>query len=110
MESKAIARYIKISPRKAGIVANAVRGKNVGTALNILKFSNLKAAKLIDKVVRSAVANAENNYNMDVDSLFIKRICVDQGPRLKRFMPRAMGRATKILKPSSHITIILDEK
>ncbi len=110
MESRAIAKHIKISPRKAGIVANAVRGKKVGIALNILKFSNLKAAKLIDKVVRSAVANAENNYNMDVDSLFIKRICVDQGPRLKRFMPRAMGRASKILKPSSHITIILDEK
>lgn len=110
MEVRAVAKYLRISPYKARLVADLVRNKPVDEALVILKFTPKKGAYLIRKTLRSAVANAENSRLMDVDSLFIKSIYVDQGPQLKRWRPRAMGRATRILKPTSHITVVLAEK
>jgi large subunit ribosomal protein L22 len=110
MEVKAVARYIRISPRKIRLVMNKVRGRRVEEALNMLSFAPQKGAFLLKKVLDSAVANAEQNTNMDVDSLYIKRVYADEGPTLKRFRPRAMGRATRIRKRTSHLTVILDEK
>jgi large subunit ribosomal protein L22 len=110
MEVRAVAKYLRISPFKARLVADLVRERPVDEALAILKFTPKKGSRLIAKTLRSAVANAESTNVMDTESLFIKSIYVDQGPRLKRWRPRAMGRATRILKPTSHITIILGEK
>ncbi|GKT08336.1 50S ribosomal protein L22 [Desulforhabdus sp. TSK] len=110
MEVRAVSKYLRVSPHKARLVADLVRGKDVGDALTILKYSPKKSCRLINKTLRSAVANAENTKTMDVDNLFIKTITVDEGPRLKRFRPRAMGRATRILKGSSHITVVLSER
>ncbi len=110
MEARAKLRHVRLSPRKARLVVDMVRGKQVQEALNLLRFSPQKAAGIVSGVVNSAVANAEQKGAGDVDRLFIKSIFVDQGPVLKRFMPRAQGRATKIRKPTSHITVILDEK
>ena len=110
MEVKATSRFLRISPHKARLVADLVRGKDVDDALTILQFTPKKGSRLINKTVRSAVANAENTQMMDVDNLMIKTILVDEGPRLKRFQPRAMGRATRILKRTSHITVVLAEK
>ncbi len=109
MEVKAVTRYVRIAPRKVRIVTELVKGKSAEEALTILKFLPKKAARLVSKTLQSAVANAEQNPNVDVDTLYIKRIYVDGGPSLKRWRARAMGRATKILKRTSHITIILDE-
>jgi large subunit ribosomal protein L22 len=109
MEVKAVTRYVRIAPRKVRIVTELVKGKPAEEALTILKFLPKKAARLVSKTLQSAVANAEQNPNVDVDTLYIKRIYVDGGPSLKRWRARAMGRATKILKRTSHITIILDE-
>ena len=109
MEVKAITRYVRIAPRKARLVTELIKGKPVEEALTILRFVPKKAARLVDKTLRSAVANAEQNPNIDVDTLYIKRIFVDGGPTMKRCRPRAMGRATKIIKRTSHITVILDE-
>ena len=102
-------RFVRISPRKARLVVDLVRGKKVEDALNILNFTQKRAAKTVHKLVKSALANVEARGDVDVDGLYIKRIFVDQGPTLKRFMPRAMGRATPILKRTSHITVVLDE-
>lgn len=110
MEVRAVSKYLRVSPHKARLVANLVRGKRVGEALTILRYIPKKSGHLINKTLRSAVANAENTQAMDVDNLFIKTILVDEGPRLKRWRPRAMGRATRILKGSSHITVVLAEK
>lgn len=109
MEVKAVARYVRVSPYKARLVTEAVKGKPVEDALTTLKFIPKRAAPLVSKTVRSALANAEQNPNIDVDTLYIKKIFVDGGPSLKRWRPRAMGRATRILKRTSHITVILDE-
>jgi large subunit ribosomal protein L22 len=109
MEAKAVTRYVRIAPRKARLVTELIKGKPVEEALTILKFVPKKAARLVDKTLRSAVANAEQNPNIDVDTLYIKRIFVDGGPTMKRWRARAMGRATKIIKRTSHITVILDE-
>lgn len=109
MEVRAVTRYVRISPRKARLVTELIKGKPVEEALTILRFLPKKAARLVDKTLRSALANAEQNPNIDVDTLYIKRIFVDGGPTMKRWRARAMGRATKILKRSSHITVILDE-
>ncbi len=109
MEVKAVARYVRISPRKARLVTELVKGKPVEEALTTLRFVRKKAARLVSKTLRSALANAEQNPNIDVDTLYIKRIYVDEGPTMKRWRARAMGRATRILKRSSHITVILDE-
>lgn len=110
MEAKAIGRFVHISPQKARLVCDQIRGKRVEDALTVLEFTPKKGAKLVAKVLRSGIANAENNQNLDVDSLFVKRIEVGSGPTLKRFLPRAQGRATPLLKRTSHITIVLDEK
>jgi len=110
MEARAKLRYARLSPRKTRLVIDMVRGKGVQDALNILKFSPQKAAGIVAGVVSSAVANAEQKGVSDVDRLVVKSIFVDQGPVLKRFMPRAQGRATRIRKPTSHITVVLDEK
>ena len=101
-------RYIRISPRKVRLIMDQIRGKKVGEALNSLSFSSQKSAFLLKKLINSAVANAEENLNIDVDTLYIKRVFADEGPTLKRFRPRAMGRATKIRKRTSHLTVILD--
>lgn len=110
MEVAARAKYARISPRKARLVADLVRGKAVEEALNTLTFTKKAFAKKLTKLIKSAVANAQQNTNMDVDTLWIKKIYVDGGPTLKRFMPRAMGRATMIRKRTSHVTVVLDEK
>jgi len=110
MEVKAQARFLRISPRKARLAVDAVRGKRVEEALNILRFASQRSAKVLTKVVRSAVSSAEQNPGIDVDTLYIKKAFVDPGPSLKRWTPRAMGRATRILKRTSHITVVLDEK
>lgn len=109
METKAVAKYIRISPQKARLVADVVRGKNVDTALITLRFMPKKAAKIIRKVLESAVANAEQTETIDIDTLYVKEIQINGGPMLKRFRPRAMGRATRILKRTSHITVVVDE-
>jgi large subunit ribosomal protein L22 len=109
MEIKAVAKYVRISPRKVRLVIDQVRGKRVEEALNMLSFAPQKGARILKKVINSAVANAEQNANVDVDALYIKRVYADQGPTLKRFRPRALGRATRIRKRSSHLTVILDE-
>lgn len=109
METKAVAKYIRISPQKARLVADVVRGMEVDTAITTLRFMPKKAARILRKVIESAVANADQNDSIDVDTLFVKEIHVDGGPMLKRFRPRAQGRATRILKRSSHITVVVAE-
>ncbi|MFO7461602.1 MAG: 50S ribosomal protein L22 [Desulfatiglandales bacterium] len=109
MEARAVARYVRISPQKAGLIMDEVRGKRVEEALRVLSFSPKKGAQLLKKLIDSAVANAGANKEIDVDTLFIKRLYADQGPVMKRFRPRAMGRATRIRKRTSHLTVILDE-
>lgn len=110
MESKAVARFVRITPRKARQVMNLIRGKSLGEAINTLTFAPKNAADVIAKVVKSAAANAENNHKMNRDALYVAQALVDQGPTLKRFMPRAMGRAAMIHKRTSHITVVLKER
>ena len=110
MEAKAIAKYVRVSPRKAGQICSLVRGKNVDEALAILKFTPRGAAADIAKVVKSAKANAENNHEMNAENLYRASIVANPGPPLKRFMPRAQGRATMIRKRTSHIEVVLKEK
>ncbi|MHC1726274.1 MAG: 50S ribosomal protein L22 [Syntrophobacteraceae bacterium] len=110
MEVRAVSKYLRVSAQKTRLVADMVRGKKVDEALTLLRFIPKKGGRLITKVLRSAMANAENTNAGDLEKMYIKTIMVDQGPRLKRFRPRAMGRATRIIKPSSHITVILAEK
>ena len=110
MEVTAKARYVRIAPRKARLVTDVVRGKKVGEALGILALTQKAFAKTLTKVINSAVANAQQNKQMDVDTLVVKRISIDDGPTLKRFMPRALGRATMIRKRTSHVTVVLDEQ
>ncbi len=110
METQAKLRNVRLSPRKARLVVDLVRGKGIQDAMNILQFSPQKTAPILSKLLKSAVANAEQKGVSDVDSLFVKAVTVDQGPVLKRFMPRAQGRASRIRKPTSHITVVLDVK
>jgi len=110
METKAAARFIRISPRKIRLVMDQVRGKKVEKAINQLTFAPQKGARILKKLLNSAVANAEQDTNVDVDTLYIKQIYANEGPTLKRWRPRAQGRATKIRKRTSHLTVILDEK
>ncbi|HHO48582.1 MAG TPA: 50S ribosomal protein L22 [Desulfobacteraceae bacterium] len=109
METRAVAKYIRISPQKARLVADVVRGMDADTAITTLKFMPKKGARILRKVIESAVANAIQTEKVDTDTLYIKSIMVDGGPMLKRFRPRAMGRATRILKRTSHITVVVDE-
>ena len=111
MESKAIVRYVRITPRKVRLVSDLVRGKSVNEALTILKFSSRKrTASTISTLLESAVANAEQKGRIDVDNLVVKTLLVDQGPTLKRFASRAKGQGMRILKKTSHITVVLEEK
>lgn len=110
METKASARYVRISARKTRLVIDAIRGRDLDEARQILDFSDRAAAREISKVLRSAEANAENNNGLSPDNLFVSRCFVDEGPTLKRFRPRAMGRATRINKRTCHITVVLDER
>ena len=110
MEAKALARQIRISPQKARLVADLVRGKSVESALNTLRFMPKKGARILRKVIESALANASQNEAIDVDTLYVKTIFIDGGPMLKRIRPCAQGRASRILKRSSHITVVLDEQ
>ena len=111
MEATAVVRYVRMSPRKVRIVANMIRGKNVDEAIAILKLLPKKSAKIIEKLIHSAAANADDlsKGKVDVDALFVKSIQVDNGPIIKRWMPRAMGRANRIQRRTSHITVVLDE-
>ncbi|HEX9507489.1 MAG TPA: 50S ribosomal protein L22 [Myxococcales bacterium] len=111
MESQAHLRSLRMAPRKVALVASLIRGKPVGAALNILRFTKRAAAKPVAKLIQSAVANATDRSKgqVDVDSLYVKTISVDQGPTARRFLPRAMGRASPIHKKSSHIHVILAE-
>jgi large subunit ribosomal protein L22 len=110
MEARAVAKFVRISPRKVRRVMDQVRGKKVDEALQMLSFAPQRGARILKKVILSAVANAEQNAGLDVDSLFIKSVFADEGPTLRRFRPRALGRATRIRKRTSHLTVILDEK
>jgi len=110
MEVKAVSKYLRVSPQKVRMLIEAVKGKPVEAGLNALKFMPQKAAKILEKTVRSAVANADQNPDIDVDALIILNITADQGPTLKRFRARARGRGARILKRTTHITVILAEK
>ena len=106
---RAIARYIRISSRKVKIVIDLIRGKQVDEALAILMYTNKSAAPVVEKLLRSAIANAENNLSMDRESLYVAEVYANQGPTLKRYWARSHGRADQILKRSSHITVVLDQ-
>ena len=110
MEAKAVAKYIRIAPRKVRVVMNLIRGKSVAEAFAILKFTPKAGADVIEKVLKSAVANAENNFDMNVDKLYVSSAYVDQGPTLTRIHPRSRGQAFSILKRTSHVTVIVSEK
>ena len=110
MEAKAIGKSIDVSPRKARLVADVVRGRTVQEALAMLQFMPQKSARHVRKVIQSAAANAENNYAMDSDLLFVSQIYVNEGPTQRRFRPRAHGRVSPLLKRSSHITAVVAEK
>ena len=110
MQTSAVLRSVRLSPQKGRLVADQVRGLAVDEALNILKFSPKKGARIIQKVVESAIANAEHNDGADIDELKITRILVEQGPVFKRFRPRAKGRASKILKPTCHIFVTVGDE
>ncbi|RDV83368.1 50S ribosomal protein L22 [Ammonifex thiophilus] len=109
-EARATAKYVRISPFKARQVIDLIRGKRVDEAFAILRFTPRKAARLIEKVLRSAVANAEHNYDMIASELVVLRAYVDEGPTLKRYRPRAYGRADLRRRRTSHITVVVGEK
>jgi large subunit ribosomal protein L22 len=112
MQSQARLRHLRIAPRKVRIVADLVRGKPVGQALAILKYTPKAASKPVEKLLKSAIANAEDlsKGQVDVDRLFVRIIHVDQGPMMRRFLSRAMGRATRVNKKTSHVTVVLADR
>ncbi|GAB6927418.1 50S ribosomal protein L22 [Paenibacillus sp. JCM 10914] len=110
MEAKAHARSIRIAPRKAQLVVDLIRGKQVGEAIAILRHTPKAASPVLEKLLNSAIANAEHNYSLDVNKLVVTQAYVNQGPTMKRFRPRAMGRASRINKRTSHITLVVAEK
>ena len=110
MEAKAIARYVRITPRKVGIVCDLIRGKSVGVATALLMQTPKAASEPLLKLVKSAAANAENNHGMDPEKLYVAETYADPGPIIKRMMPRAQGRAYRINKRTSHITVVVREK
>lgn len=110
MEAKAIAKHIRISPRKVRIVIDLIRGKNVGEAYAILKHTPKVGSEVVIKVLKSAIANAEHNCDLNVDKLFVSAAFVDQGPTMKRIHPRSRGQAFKILKRTSHVTLVVKER
>ena len=110
MEAKAIARYVRVSPRKARIVVDLIRGKSVDKARETLAFTNRAIAETVEKTLNSAVANAENNQGLSANQLYVKACYVDEGPTMKRIRPRAKGSASRIRKRTSHITIIVSTR
>ena len=110
MEAKAVAKNIRIAPRKVRVVIDLIRGKNVGEAFAILKYTPKVGTEVVEKVLKSAVANAENNLDLNVDNLYVSAVYVDQGPTMKRIHPRSRGQASKILKRSSHVTVVVQER
>jgi len=110
MEAKAQAKMVRISSRKVKLVIDLIRGKKIGEAFAILRLTPKAASPVVEKILKSAVANAEHNFNMDVEKLYVKEVYVGEGPTLKRFRPRAQGRATRILKRTSHTTVVVAEK
>ena len=109
MEAKATAKYVRVSPRKAGQICDLVRGKNVDEALAIVKFTPKASSEVIEKLLKSAIANAENNHGMKHEKLYVAEIFANQGPTLKRIRPAAKGSAVRIRKRTSHITIVVRE-
>jgi len=110
MSTQAVGKYLPISARKGRQVIDIIRGKDAGEALLALKFLPNRSAKMVYNVLKSAINNAQNNNNINVENLFVSKAFVDEGPTMKRFMPRAMGRASRIKKRTSHVTIIVDYK
>lgn len=110
MEAKAIAKYVRMSPRKARLVANLIKGKDIQEAEAILRYTPNKAAKVIQKVMLSAAANAENNLELDRTNLVVKSAVIDQGPSIKRIKPRAQGRADRMVHRTSHVTVVVAER
>jgi large subunit ribosomal protein L22 len=110
MQAKAVLRTVRIAPRKVRLVVDLIRGKQVGEAIAILRHTPKTASPVVEKLLRSAIANAEHNYDMDVNNLYIEKVFVDEGATLKRFRPRAQGRASAINKRTSHITVVVSEK
>ena len=110
MEARAIAKYVRMSPMKVGVVLDLIRGKNVDEALAIVKFTPKASSEVIEKLLKSAIANAENNHGMKHEKLYVAEIFANQGPTLKRIRPAAKGSAVRIRKRTSHITIVLKEK
>ena len=109
METRAYLKGTRLSPQKAALVADQIRGKKVDEALDFLIFNKQKGSAIIKKLLESAIANAENNNSLDIDELKVKNILIDEGPTGKRYMPRARGRVNQILKRSSHITVIVSD-
>ena len=109
MEAKAKIRFLRISPRKVRVVADAIRGQYVANALNILTFSQKRASVPVKKLLNSALANARQVGDISLDRAYVREIFVNEGPTMKRYLPRAMGRATRIHKKTSHVTIVVDE-
>ena len=110
MQAKAAARTVRIAPRKVRLVVDLIRGKQIGEAVAILNHTPKAASIVVEKLLKSAAANAEHNYEMDLNNLVVSEVFVDEGPTLKRFRPRAMGRASAINKRTSHITLVVSEK
>lgn len=110
MQATAHARYVRLAPRKVQLVLDLIRGKQVGDAIAILRHTPKSSSPVVEKLLNSAIANATNNLSLDANSLVISQAYANQGPTLKRFRPRAMGRASRINKRTSHITIVVSEK
>lgn len=110
MEARATAKYVDISPRKARLVVDVIRGRSVTEALAMLQFMPQKSARHVRKVIKSAAANAENNLAVDTDALYVSQIFVDEGPSQRRFRPRAHGRVSPLIKRTSHVTAVVAEK
>lgn len=108
--AKAIAKTVRIAPRKVRLVVDLIRGKQIGEAMAILKFTPKSASPVVEKVLKSAIANAEHNYDLDLENLYVSEAYVNEGPTMKRFRPRAKGSASPINKRTSHITIVVSEK
>ena len=109
MEAKAVAKYVRISPLKVNFICSEIRGKQVEEALAILKFTPKRGAKVLEKVLNSAIANAENNLNLDRDNLYVSAAYANDGPHMKRWRPKARGMAYPIIKRSSHIGVVVKE-
>ena len=108
--AKATAKTVRIAPRKVRLVVDLIRGKSIGEAISILKFTPRAASPAVEKVLMSAIANAEHNYDLDIENLVVSEVFVDEGPTIKRFRPRAKGSASPIMKRTSHITVVVSEK